>query len=63
MTCKDCKHWSGYTEEWRDAMGICLREKIAYYASSYGVILGPFEKDALFETGKNFGCIHWEAKE
>jgi hypothetical protein len=62
MTCKDCKHWSGYTEEWRDALGICSCTVFTHYESPKGFI-HPIEKDSIYETGKNSSCIHWEAKE
>ena len=68
-TCKDCKHWSvGEDYVTGATVGSCGSEK--FIDANTG---GRCPKDGLrywdhesyscgFETGPDFGCIHWEAK-
>ncbi len=57
MTCSKCRFWDDWT---------CISEK---WTSGYGTecpidgVLVEDDEGWGFETGPNFGCIHFESKE
>jgi hypothetical protein len=64
-TCKDCKHWERNKDE--KYAGRCDSEKFVYSdgndCQKDGLQYWDYEGySAGFETGEDFGCIHWEAK-
>jgi len=75
-TCKECKWWERHIEEYENLnYGKCSCLKFAYKFSDYSprnqesdikdmLVYGDDEGyHADFETGEDFGCIHWERKE
>lgn len=67
--CKNCKYWKKHTEEYNNKnFGECYCKKIEY---SEDISNKEITDDMLlywdcecysadFETGQNFGCIHFE---
>ena len=57
--CKDCRYW----DKAFDRMGNCRKSFPDYPTSGFGYWneRGWWKSDVL--TGKNFGCVHWEAKD
>ncbi len=74
-TCKVCKYWKRDTRElyrWSQYYGNCSSDKFQYEDPN-GYDKETLEKDNLlyadyegysadFETGEDFGCIHWVSK-
>ena len=74
--CESCKHWtpraykSAYESEIPEG-GNCTCEKFMYTEETElkrpgndCLVYWDYEGySAGFETGKDFGCVHWEAKQ
>ena len=73
--CGTCKHWTLVTNEYEhipDFVGECGSEKFVDCSCDYPMEIGTphdgvgySDKDsysAMLRTGKDFGCIHWEAR-
>jgi hypothetical protein len=65
-TCKTCQHWKRNTDSW-DAphAGSCSSPKFEYADGNDvpkdGLAYSDYEGYwASFETGEDFGCIHWK---
>ena len=57
-TCKECRWWK---EEPKEPRGLCISDKfvsVNYSADSYPPDTLVYSDG--FDTGPNFGCIHWE---
>jgi hypothetical protein len=74
MNCKNCKYWHKYTDDFDveyhgPMMGVCHSDKFRYKESSEKA--KPDELmywddegySAGFETGADFGCVHFSLKE
>jgi hypothetical protein len=72
QTCKTCKHWKRYSEAFKIEYhgihaGMCGSEKFIEADSGTkvpvdGLRYWDYEGySAGFETGENFGCVHWES--
>lgn len=68
-TCKTCKWWDAYHKDDTDnSFGLCLSDRFAenVQAVIQSLIEGEWPTDGKydgFDTGPDFGCIHWEKKE
>jgi hypothetical protein len=68
--CETCGHW-GYDDERSRRFRTCLNDRFIYSADKNeeelednGLLFWDYEHYAAYvETGKNFGCIHWEERE
>ena len=69
--CKNCKYWTQHVGPYKDThFGSCSNEKFVYTFTSLNKDvpddgLGYWDEEcykAYFETGENFGCIHFESK-
>ena len=75
--CKDCNFWEAnkrtndhkWIPEGRELLGECSSKKFIYGAEGErpfpddSLVYDDFESyDAGFETGRNFGCIHFKAR-
>jgi hypothetical protein len=73
-TCATCKHWNRYTDKYDVEIftthaGVCNHDKFVYNGfDPHGRVETP--KDGLmhwdgdgwkayFNTGEDFGCVHW----
>jgi hypothetical protein len=74
MYCKDCKHWDRNKEVGENKkFGSCGSEKFednsnrGFYSKEFAddmFVYSDYESYAAnFETGENFGCVHFEKKE
>jgi hypothetical protein len=64
--CKNCKYWETSLLNSKGA-GDCCNEKFVYTGEKKTPKdgLGYWDNegyDAGFETGEDFGCIHWEER-
>ena len=70
MTCKDCKYWS--KRHVTDINGGCSNDKFVYNDGMVSLQMQEFNDclvygdtemyNAWFQTGPNFGCVHFEDK-
>ena len=72
--CGTCKHWTRYSaDDFRigyhgSHAGDCSSDKFQYGIQTYNTPIDGLlywdrkDKGAEFNTGENFGCVHWIAK-
>lgn len=65
-TCKDCKHWVGYSLEDKHVWGACGLTKsdknIPEHKRSNAVSFTEGRVFAVLETARDFGCNQFESK-
>lgn len=65
-TCKDCLCWKDvHTVEDGFLVGLCDSPKIKYGIMTEKDRASPNDCEgyhASFETGEDFGCVHWKQK-
>lgn len=68
--CETCKHWERNPDEaeYNNLFGVCHCNK--YINRNRGEELSPINGVILynsllvdFQTGEDFGCVHWKTKE
>jgi hypothetical protein len=66
--CGSCKFWSKYEGQYADSLGkkagSCGNDKFVHEADLPidGLAYWGGELSAGFETGEQFGCVHWEKR-
>jgi hypothetical protein len=71
MNCKTCKHWEHHPKRDVEHYGACSNPNFIYGTAQYDRDREKSKFNELFywdseswaagfETGENFGCIHWE---
>ena len=63
--CKNCTYWN--IEGNKKSVGLCTSDKLSedYYIIGHpadDMLIYPYVEGGWFETGPNFGCVHWMEK-